>query len=503
MSESLKQKTAKGLFWGAMNSGSTQILNLIFGIVLGRMLSPEIYSVVAILTIFVAIAGDLQSSGFTQALLNIKRPTDRDYNSVFSFNVVMSVMMYFILFLCAPLIADFYDRPYLTEVSRVLFLSFLIASIGIAHGGYMMKNMMNKEMAIIGFIALIVSGATGIPLAFLGKTYWALVWQQIAYISVTVIGKFFFVKEWRPRLTLDFGPVKQMAPFAMNILVTKIVNTVSNNILTNIFGKLFPDRLVGNYSQAYKWDTMANSLVVNTVGQIAQTIFVETNDNGQTLDHNDRQLRVFRKMMRFTCFFSMPLMFGLALVSREFILITIKEKWLDCAPLLQTLCISGAFMPIYTMYQNLTISHGRSDIYMWINTLQIILQIAVILAFYRFGMQTMVTAYSVFLILWLIPWHLFSGRLIGYRFTDAMKDIMPFCIISVGIMAIVYFLTVSLTNILALISTRIALCVVLYYISMKVAHVEILKECELYIKNNFLKRLTGKWKRKKEITPMT
>ena len=119
MTESLKQKTAKGLFWGAMNSGSTQILNLIFGIVLGRMLSPEIYSVVAILTIFVAIAGDLQSSGFTQALVNIKRPTDRDYNSVFSFNVVMSLMMYFILFLCAPLIADFYDRPYLTEVSRV------------------------------------------------------------------------------------------------------------------------------------------------------------------------------------------------------------------------------------------------------------------------------------------------------------------------------------------------------------------------------------------------
>ena len=168
---------------------------------------------------------------------------------------------------------------------------------GLKHtGGYMMKNMMNTEMAIIGFIALIVSGATGITLAFLGKTYWALVWQQIAYISVTVIGKFFFVKEWRPRLTLDFGPVKQMAPFAMNILVTKIVNTVSNNILTNIFGKLFPDRLVGNYSQAYKWDTMANSLVANTVGQIAQAVLVEASPS----DHSEgsKELQVFRKMLR-------------------------------------------------------------------------------------------------------------------------------------------------------------------------------------------------------------
>lgn len=479
MTESLKQKTAKGLFWGAMNSGSTQILNLIFGIVLGRMLSPEIYSVVAILTIFVAIAGDLQSSGFTQALVNIKRPTDRDYNSVFSFNVVMSVMMYFILFLCAPLIADFYDRPYLTEVSRVLFLSFLIASIGIAHGGYMMKNMMNKEMAIIGFIALIVSGATGITLAFLGKTYWALVWQQIAYISVTVIGKFFFVKEWRPRLTLDFGPVKQMAPFAMNILVTKIVNTVSNNILTNIFGKLFPDRLVGNYSQAYKWDTMANSLVANTVGQIAQAVLVEASPS----DHSEgsSELQVFRKMLRFTCFLSMPLMFGFALVANEFILITIGDKWTGCVPLLQVLCLSGAFVPLYTMYQNLAMSQGRSDIFMWLNIGQIALQIVIVMLFYRFSMLIMVCAYSIFMILWLIPWHIFTGRLIRYRWTDAFKDIAPFALSAIFTMAVTYWATDMITNLYILIAIRFCLAATIYYGIMKIAKVQILRECEQFI----------------------
>lgn len=479
MTESLKQKTAKGLFWGAMNSGSTQILNLIFGIVLGRMLSPEIYSVVAILTIFVAIAGDLQSSGFTQALVNIKRPTDRDYNSVFSFNVVMSVMMYFILFLCAPLIADFYDRPYLTEVSRVLFLSFLIASIGIAHGGYMMKNMMNKEIAIIGFIALIVSGATGITLAFLGKTYWALVWQQIAYISVTVIGKFFFVKEWRPRLTLDFGPVKQMAPFAMNILVTKIVNTVSNNILTNIFGKLFPDRLVGNYSQAYKWDTMANSLVANTVGQIAQAVLVEASPSDYS--EGSSELQVFRKMLRFTCFLSMPLMFGFALVANEFILITIGDKWTGCVPLLQVLCLSGAFVPLYTMYQNLAMSQGRSDIFMWLNIGQIALQIVIVMLFYRFSMLIMVCAYSIFMILWLIPWHIFTGRLIRYRWTDAFKDIAPFALSAMFTMAVTYWATDMITNLYILIAIRFCLAAAIYYCIMKIAKVQILRECEQFI----------------------
>lgn len=479
MSESLKQKTAKGLFWGAMNSGSTQILNLIFGIVLGRMLSPEIYSVVAILTIFVAIAGDLQSSGFTQALVNIKRPTDRDYNSVFSFNVVMSVLMYSILFLCAPLIADFYDRPYLTEVSRILFLTFLISSLGIAHGGYMMKNMMNKEMAIIGFVSLIVSGATGITLAFLGKSYWALVWQQIAYISVNLIGKFYFVKDWRPRLSLDFGPVKRMAPFAMNILVTKIVNTISNNILTNIFGKLFPDRLVGNYSQAYKWDTMANSLVGNTVGQIAQAVLVEASPSDSS--EGNRELQVFRKMLRFTCFLSMPLMLGFALVANEFILITIGDKWAGCVPLLQVLCISGAFVPLYTMYQNLAMSQGRSDIFMWLNIGQIVLQILIVMLFYRFSMLIMVCAYSVFMILWLIPWHHFTGRLIRYRWTDAFKDIAPFALSAAFAMAVTYWATNMISNLYILIAIRFVLAAAIYYGIMKMAKVQILKECEQFI----------------------
>mgnify|MGYP000222455947 FL=1 len=479
MSESLKQKTAKGLFWGAMNSGSTQILNLIFGIVLGRMLSPEIYSVVAILTIFVAIAGDLQSSGFTQALVNIRKPEDRDYNSVFSFNVVMSVLMYSILFLCAPLIADFYDRPYLTEVSRILFLTFLISSLGIAHGGYMMKNMMNKEMAIIGFVSLIVSGATGITLAFLGKSYWALVWQQIAYISVNLIGKFYFVKDWRPRLSLDFGPVKRMAPFAMNILVTKIVNTVSNNILTNIFGKLFPDRLVGNYSQAYKWDTMANSLVGNTVGQIAQAVLVEASPSDSS--EGNRELQVFRKMLRFTCFLSMPLMLGFALVANEFILITIGDKWAGCVPLLQVLCISGAFVPLYTMYQNLAMSQGRSDIFMWLNIGQIVLQILIVMLFYSFSMLIMVCAYSVFMILWLIPWHHFTGRLIRYRWTDAFKDIAPFALSAAFAMAVTYWATNMISHLYILIAIRFVLAAAIYYGIMKMAKVQILKECEQFI----------------------
>ena len=470
MSESLKQKTAKGLFWGALNSGTTQILNLIIGIVLARHLTKADYGIIGILTIFTAIAADLQSAGFTQGLINIKRPTARDYNSVFSFNVCMSVLMYAVLFLSAPLIAEYFHQPCLVSVSRVVFLTFVISSLGIAHGGYMAKNMMNRELAIIGALALIVSGTVGITLALLGFAYWSLAWQQVTYMIVVNLGRYYYVRDWRPRLSLDFGPVRLMAPFAVKILVTKILNTLSANILTPIFARWFTIHQVGSYTQAFKWDTMAYSLVANTVGQIAQPVLVE-----------DERSDAFRKMLRFTCFLSMPLMFGFALVGREFILITIKEEWLECIPLLQVLCISGAFMPIHTMYQNLAISHGRSDIYMWLNIGQILLQIAVVYAFSDYGMFVMVSAYSAMMILWLLPWHFFAGRLIGYTWWNFFKDIVPFTLTALGTMAITYQATVMLTNIYLIFFVRCLLAAIIYYALMKLFKVQILAECEEFV----------------------
>ena len=503
MSEaSLKERTAKGLFWGAMNSGTTQVLNLVFGIVLARLLSPEAYGIVGVLAIFTAIAGDLQSAGFTQALINIHRPTARDYNSVFSFNVCMSLLMYMVLFLCAPFIASFFHQPCLTSVSRVVFLSFFVASLGIAHGGYMTKNMMNKEFAILGVLALVVSGTVGITLALLGFSYWALAWQQISYVAVANLGRYYYVKDWRPRLTFDFAPVRQMASFALKILVTRIVNTFSNNILTVIFGRLFPIRQVGNYSQAFKWDTMAHSLISNTVGQLAQTVLVEASPQPSPIEREcpslgrrkgedalslgegrGEVLRAFRKMIRFTAFLSMPLMFGFALVAKEFILVTIGEKWLDCVPLLQVLCISGAFMPLYIMYQNLAISQGRSDIFMWLNLVQIVLQIAVILTFAQYGMFFMVTAYSAFQVLWLLPWHLYTGRLIRYRWLDAFKDVAPFAVVSILAMGLTYVLSQPIGNIYLLLPLRVLIAATLYYVALRLLGARIVRECEGFLRH--------------------
>ena len=475
MEGGLKEKTAKGLLWGALNSGSTQLLNLIFGIFLGRLITPAEYGIVGVLSIFTLIAGNLQSSGFTQALVNLKAPRNEDYTAVFWFNTLTSFVLYALLFLSAPLIARFFHQPCLVEVSRFVFLSFVISSFGIAHNAYMTKNMMNRELAIIGAIALLCSGGVATFLAFYGFSYWSLAWQQIIYITVLNIGRYYYTP-WRPSWHFTFEPVRKMFGFSVKILITNIINTLSNNILTLLFGRLYPIKAVGDYSQAYKWNTMASAFVANAVGQVAQPVLASVKEE------HGRSVRVFRKMLRFTAFLSFPAMFGLAIISNEFILLTIGKRWIDAVPLLQMLCIGGAFVPFYTLYQNVAISNGRSDIYMFCNIAQIVLQLVIIGFFYHLGINTMVMVYTLFTIAWLFVWQWTARRIIGLRFWEVIKDVMPTLCIALLVMATTYFVTLSLHHLLLLLICRILIAALLYAAIMKLLHVEMMDELLLFIK---------------------
>ena len=471
----LKEKTAKGLMWGAINNGTMQVLNLLIGIIVLRQLTPEDTGLVGMLAIFTAIAGNLQSSGFSTALINEKQPTAQQYNSVFWFNILMGGLLYVLLFMSAPLIAWFFHQPRLTDLSRFLFLSFFISSFGISTNAYMVKNMMNREITIINLTALVISGSTAIVMALNDMAYWSLAWQQVVNSAILILGRFYYVK-WKPSLRFTFDYIRQTFSFSMKILITMIVNTVNQNLLTVIFGRLFRDaRVVGNFFQAYKWDSMAFQTVGGMVGQVAQPVLVSVREE------KEREQQVFRKMLRFTAFLSFPVLFGLALVAREFILCTIGYEWIECVPLLQILCISGAFMPIYTLYQNLVISHGRSDINMWLNIGQIVLQLCIILLFYRQGITIMVIAYTIFNILWLGAWMPSAKRIIGLRFLNVLKDIVPFMLCGALVMVATYFATIAISNIYLLLVVRVLIAAALYYGIMRLLNVVILRECMQFI----------------------
>ena len=481
--QNLKEKTAQGLFWSFLSSGGMQLLNLIIGIFLARLLSPGEYGIVGMLAIFTLLANNLQESGFGVALVNIKDIKHNDYNAVFWFNVGMSVLLYVILFFSAPLIASFFHQPCLIPLSRFVFLGFIIASLCISPNAMLVRGLKMKEKAITSLSALVVSGTVAVIMAIKGFSYWSLATQQILYNVVICFGRFYYTR-WYPTFKVDFTPVKQMFSFSYKVLITAVLTTINNNVLTVIFGRLFPAQAVGNFTQANKWNTMANQMVTNTMAQVAQPVFT------QVTDDNERQRRVFGKMLRFTAFLSFPALFGLALVAPQVILLAIGDKWIDSIPLLQILCISGAFIPLYTVYQNLFLSQGKSGTYMWLTIGQIAIMLTAVLACHSLGIKAMVIAFACINILWLLAWQVFANRLIGYCFFSMFRDLLPFMLIALAVMVVTYFVTLHISNMLMLLVARVLIAAALYFITMKLLRAQILEDCIEFIRSKKSKSST-------------
>lgn len=474
----LKEKTAQGLLWGGLNSGIQQLVGLAFGIVLGRLLSPSDYGMMAMISIFSLVATALQDSGFRTALTNIEHPKHEDYNSVFWFNIIMASSLYVILFLAAPLIGEYYHTPRVVPLCRYAFLSIVIASLGTAQSAYLFKHLRAKQQAEAGALAVILSSLTGVGMAFAGMAYWSLATQGLVYVGINTLLQWHF-SPWRPSIHgITFAPVRRMFRFSCKILATTIMTHVNNNVLNILLGHYFTPRDTGNYNQAYQWNTKCYSLVQSMVAQVAQPVLVSLNGE------EGRQKDVFRKMMRFTAFITFPLLFGFGLVAKEFIVTAIGEKWLASAQLIQILCLSGATMPLSTLFSNMIISKGRSGTFFWCTFTLGLVQIATMVMIWPMGIRTMVIAYTLLNTSWLLVWLFFVRRLIGYGYWMFFCDVMPFALAAAGVMGVAYVATLPLSNLIALLVTRFIIAVVLYYVVMKLARVKILAECERFVKRS-------------------
>ena len=464
------------MLWGGLNSGIQQLVGLAFGIILGRLLSPSDYGMMAMISIFSLVATALQDSGFRTALTNIEHPKDEDYNSVFWFNIIMASSLYLILFFAAPLIGDYYHTPRVVPLCRYAFLSIVIASFGTAQSAYLFKHLRAKQQAEAGALAVILSSLTGVGMAFAGMAYWSLATQGLVYVGINTLLQWHF-SPWHPSIHgITFAPVRRMFRFSCKILATTIMTHVNNNVLNILLGHYFTPRDTGNYNQAYQWNTKCYSLVQSMVAQVAQPVLVSLNGE------EGRQKDVFRKMMRFTAFITFPLLFGFGLVAKEFIVIAIGEKWLASAQLIQILCISGATMPLSTLFSNMIISKGRSGTFFWCTFTLGLVQIATMVLIWPMGIRSMVIAYTILNTSWLLVWLFFVRRLIGYDYWMFFCDVMPFALAAAGVMGVAYIATMPLSNLIALLISRFIIAVVLYYVVMKIARVKILAECERFVK---------------------
>ena len=466
------------MLWGGLNSGIQQLVGLAFGIVLGRLLAPSDYGMMAMISIFSLVATALQDSGFRTALTNIEHPKHEDYNSVFWFNIIMASSLYVILFLAAPLIGEYYHTPRVVPLCRYAFLSIVIASFGTAQSAYLFKHLRAKQQAEAGALAVILSSLTGVGMAFAGMAYWSLATQGLVYVGINTLLQWHF-SPWRPSIHgITFAPVRRMFRFSCKILATTIMTHVNNNVLNILLGHYFTPRDTGNYNQAYQWNTKCYSLVQSMVAQVAQPVLVSLNGE------EGRQKDVFRKMMRFTAFITFPLLFGFGLVAKEFIVTAIGEKWLASAQLIQILCLSGAAMPLSTLFSNMIISKGRSGTFFWCTFTLGLVQIATMIMIWPMGIRWMVIAYTLLNTSWLLVWLFFVRRLIGYGYWMFFCDVMPFALAAAGVMGVAYVATMPLSNLIALLISRFIIAVVLYYVVMKIARVKILAECERFVKRS-------------------
>ena len=473
--ESLKEKTAKGLFWGAMNNTVQQLLGVAFGIVTLRLLSPQDNGMMAIIAVFSQVATVLQDSGFRSALVNIKEPSHRDYNAVFWFNIIVAVIMYFVLFFTAPLIADYYHTPELTWFSRYAFLSIILAGFNTAQSAWLFKNLRAKQQAKAAMTAVLLSGIVCIVMAWQGYAHWSLATQGLVFIGVYMLMNWHY-SPWRPSFSFDFGPIRSMFRFSVKMLLTTIVERVNVNIMNILLGRYFSKHDVGIYNTAYNWSQKGSSLVQGMVAQVAQPVFSGLQDD------RERQLRVLRKMMRFAAFVSFPLMFGLSLVAEEFIVVAITAKWLGSAMLLRVLSIAAAFSPLSTVLSQYIVSRGRSGIYLACTAALCVMLVGMMIGLHSRGIEVMVWAYTVLFVLWFFVWYFFVSRLSGYRLFDMLADTIPFLLAALLVMLLTGWTTASIGTLWLRLVLRIIISASLYFALMKLLRVKMLDECIEFVK---------------------
>lgn len=474
MAGGLKEKAARGFLWGGLNNGAVQVLGALFGIFLLRLLSPSDYGKIAMLTVFANLASTLQESGFMAALCNLKNPTHRDYNAVFWFNIMMGGSLYLLLYLCAPLIADFYHDADLLWLSRYMFLGFFITSFGTVQRAWLFRNMMNKQTCIIAIVSLVVSNVVGILMAWLGYAFWGLATQSLLFVSCMVLMNWYY-SPWRPSLHIDLRPAWQMFGFSSRLLLTNVVNTLSSNAFSFLLGKFYGAHSAGVYGNARKWDDMCSSSINGMLTGVAQPVMAQVRDN------RERSRQVFRKMLRFVSFVSFPCMFGIGLISREFLLIFTGPKWEESAYLLSLLSIYGAVFPLLTLYGQMVISQGRSNINMYSTMALSSLILLGLVLLHSYGLYVMVFYFIGINVAWLFVWQYFAYRLIGLRLWEALSDVLPFLLLSAACMTLTWWITRPIESLWLLLLVKVVLAAVFYVTAIWISGARIMRESVDYL----------------------
>lgn len=427
-SASIKQKTINGLKWSFIDSFANQGIQLIIGIILARLLEPEKFGLIGMLTIFISVSQVFIDSGFGQAIIRKQDCKQIDLNTVFFFNLVMSIFLYFCLFFNARYVGLFFNQPALCQLLKVLGVVLIINAFGLIQRTLVNKEVDFKLQSKISIISSIISGVLAIWMAAKGYGVWSLVYKSISMQLITTL-LFWIFNSWRPSFDFSIKSLRKLFQFSSKLLASSLLDIIYRNIYYLIIGKYFSFTELGYYTRANEFQNIPSANLTQIINRVSYPIISTIQDDPEKIK------AVYKKMIKGTMFLSFMLMFGLAACSKQVILLTIGEKWLPAAEFLQILCLSGVFYPLHALNLNVLVVKGHSDIFLKLEVIKKILIVPTIIIGIHYGIRIMLITMVINSIIAYFLNSKESGKLIGYSSWAQLKDIFPSFIISVIMVA--------------------------------------------------------------------
>lgn len=460
MPDSLKQKAAKGILWSTIERFSVQGVQFLIMIVMARLLTPHDYGLIGMLAIFIAVAQSLIDSGFSQALIRKQNRTEVDNNTVFYFNIVVSVLLYLILYISAPFVADFYNTPQLCPVMRVICLSIIFNSLAVVQRALLTIRIDFKTQAKAALTAAVISGIVGIAMACHGYGVWSLVTQQLLNLCMNT-GLLWLLSKWRPRLLYSWQSFHELFAFGSKLLASGLLDTIYRNIYPIVIGKLFSASSLGHYTRAHQFSDFPSSNLTGIIQRVTYPVLCEIQDDGARL------AGIYRRFLKLSAFVIFPLMIGLSSVAKPFVNIVLGAQWELCGQLLQIICFSMMWYPVHAINLNLLQVKGRSDLFLRLEIIKKILGVSVLCVTAPFGLIVMCYG-SIFNSLVALAINTYyTGKLINVGFFRQMCDLFPTIVLCLAMFALILLVNSFMPDDIMRLCSGIAVGVIFYTLSSR------------------------------------
>lgn len=439
MMSDIKKKTANGILWSTIERFSVQGIQFVILIVMARVLSPSDYGIVGMLTIFLAVFQSLVDSGFSQALIRKEGRTETDNSTVFYFNLIAGLILYFVLYISAPFIADFYDLQELVSITRWIGLSIILNSLIVVQRALLIIKVDFKTQAKASLIAVVLSGTIGITMAYSGWGVWAIVSQQLINIGTNVL-LLWKKTHWHPMLSFSWKSFHELYAFGSKLLISGLIDTVYRNIFQIAIGKHFSATDLGYYTRAQQFSDFPSANLTGILQRVTYPILCGIQNDDEYLS------QIYRRFLRLSAFIVFPLLIGLSAVSKPFILLILNEQWEYTATLLQIICFSMMWYPIHAINLNLLAVKGRSDLFLRLEVIKKIVGCSILCITIPMGLIPICLGQVLSSLLALIINTHYTGRLIHIAFIRQMKDLCPILLLSLTMGGLVFYLSTLFTS---------------------------------------------------------